>query len=201
MTIGGQHEGPPPNEAWRQLVIRPKTRRCGHPPPGRRSRRLQQIKPQIAGLARPREDVGPGSWSQRSFGRNGFGVFTRAGGAVSRGVTRAAGRAAPAQCRPPGGPAVAASRARRCSPRCRCARRHCFPGRRGPGHCARGHCARERRARRRRARGRRGRGCCAPGRCVRRRCQKEKRQAAVRRVPARRPVRRGRAEHAGQRQD
>jgi len=59
MTIGRVHEGPPPQRRVAFAVIRPKTRACGHPPPGRRSRRLPEIKPQIAGLAPPGEGVRP----------------------------------------------------------------------------------------------------------------------------------------------
>jgi hypothetical protein len=57
MTIGRVHEGPPPQRRVAFAVIRPKTRACGHPPPGRRSRRLPEIKPQIAELAPPGEGV------------------------------------------------------------------------------------------------------------------------------------------------
>lgn len=103
MTIGREHEGPPPNQEWRWLVIRPKARACGHPPPGRRSRRLQEIKPQIARLARPGAGCGARRRSRHSFGLTGFGILTWAvRGQVRRdqgGGAGGAGSVPPGRCR------------------------------------------------------------------------------------------------------
>ena len=93
MTIGRGHEGPLPNEGAAIVGEKPPKPACaGIPPPRWRSRRLQQIKPQIASLAPPEKGAAGGGAGTRSD--DWLCSFPGRRSAVRCGVTRAARRAA-----------------------------------------------------------------------------------------------------------